>query len=72
MGFFLAADDDKEVGAEAKATLERVVGRRIRDTDNDLGLSKVKHIAHLVAECIIVKTKKKGFLTVLFRAEEGL
>ena len=72
LGLYLAHQADKDAGAEEKEAMEELVGKKIRNTERQLDISMVKNLAPLVSHCQVARSKKKGFLNILLRGEEGL
>ena len=72
LGLFMAA---KAEGLEQQdaATLERIIGQKVRDGEGTgtLDLSKAPQVAYLVGHCQVAKSKKKGFINIQLRGEEG-
>ena len=70
MGIYLAMRQDKDLSVQEKEKLETLVGLKIR-TEGTLDIGKAGSLAEMVAYCQVVRTKKKGFLNLLLRGEQG-
>ena len=73
MGLFLAVKKDKDASAQDKELLESLVGKGLRDSEGTLATENAKSLEMMVAYCQVVRTKnkKKGFIHILLRGEEG-
>ena len=60
------------MSSEAKAGLEVLMGKKLRNKANKIDLENAEKIASMVAYCQVVKTRKKGFINLLMRGKEGL
>ena len=71
LGIFVAAKKDPNITEEQKQKLEELMGKHLRNGQGRLSTDNVLGIAHLVAYCQVVRTKKKGFINILMREGAG-
>ena len=71
MGMFLAHQADKDSHPKEIETLETLFGTKLRNHEKKLDLSNAKELGEAVAHCQVVRTKKKGFINLLMRGQDG-
>ena len=62
------------VHLQDKEVMESLIGKSLRDSEGTLSTEFAKSLEMLVSHCQVVRTKnkKKGFINILLRGEEGL
>ena len=73
MGLFVSVKKDKDASSQDKELLESLIGKGLRDTEGCLSTEFARSLEQIVAYCQVVRTKnkKKGFINILLRGEEG-
>ena len=60
----------KDVTPAEKEELEKLAGEKLR-TEGRLDVTKAKLMAGTVAHCQVVRLRKKAFINILLRGQEG-
>ena len=63
---------DTSVQEGDKTKMEELLGKHLRNGDGRITTENALAISHMVAYCQVVRTKKKGFITLLMRTQEGV
>ena len=71
LGLMMAGKADKRIGEQHQGILEELVGKHLRDEDGEMDISNAPKTAHLVGHCQVSRSKKKGFVNIHLRGQEG-
>ena len=72
IGLYTALKAERAASSETKERLEELMGTKLRNKDNKIDVENAEKIAPMVGDCQVIKTKKKGFINLLMRGQEGL